>query len=352
MSAKEQLRHILNQKIVTGQTVAKWLPREKSSKGHIAREIMQYFGMSAKFYRQSVADMSETVEDLMCAQKWNDINFSQVPSLAAARYQKAFTKQSSKYAEYKAALASGDPSVKINAAAIFPYDVIKAHKFGGDKTVIQAQWDALPDYMGDELVLPVCDVSGSMSCSVGGNKNLTCLDVCVSLGLYLADKNKGPFKDMFLTFSDTSKLQVLKGTLIDKLAQLKRSEWSMSTNLHSAFEAILTVAVKGNVSANDMPKKIVIFSDMQFNVCVTNNDSAMQMIERKYTAAGYEIPAVIFWNLNAKAGQSPVSFDKKGTALVSGFSPSLLKNVLKGENLTPHEIMMQTLNDPRYAVIV
>lgn len=325
---------------------AKWTPRQ----GPVAAEIRTFFGMTPKQYRKGLVALTNVVESKMCANAWSEINYSHVPSLAASRYQKAFAKRDpAGYTAYKAKLVTGE--AKVNAAAVYPYDVIKAHKFGGDKTVIQAQWDALPDYMGDELILPVCDVSGSMTTSVGGNKNLTCLDVCVSLGLYLADKNKGPFKDMFLTFSDKSKLQVLKGNLLDKLNQLERAEWGMSTNLHSAFDAILKVAVKGNVAASDMPKKIVIFSDMQFNACVRNDDSAMDMLTRKYVAAGYEVPDVIFWNLNAKAGQSPVTFDKKGTALVSGFSPSLLKSVLKGENLTPQEIMMQTLDDPRYAVI-
>ena len=208
-----------------------------------------------------------------------------------------------------------------------------------------------PCYIGDELVLPVCDVSGSMCSPVGGNANLTCMDVCVSLGLYLADKNTGPFKDMFLTFSDNSKLQVLKGNLLDKLNQLERSEWGMSTNLHSAFEAILKYAVKGGVKANDMPKYILIMSDMEFNHCVAHDDSAMQMIERKYAEAGYTVPNIVFWNLNARQGNVPVKYDKKGVALVSGFSPSIMTSILAAEDLDPVSVMLNTLNSPRYAVV-
>jgi len=348
-TAKEQLRQKLNEQLINGQTAAKWTPREKSSKGKVAQEIREFFGMSPKFYRRSLADLSETVEDLMCSKQWDSINFGKVPSVAASRYQKAFARNSTTYAKYKEGLVNG--TEKISAGAVYPYDVIKSHKHGGDHTVIQAQWDALPDYIGDELVLPMCDVSGSMSTAVGGNSNLTCMDVCVSLGLYLADKNKGPFKDMFLTFSDKSKIEVLRGNLLSKLAQLQKADWDMSTNLHGAFEEVLRVAVAGKVDQKDMPRYILIMSDMQFNACVRHDDSAMQMIERKYSSAGYELPNIVFWNLKAKAGQSPVKFDKKGTALVSGFSPSILKSILAAEDLTPEAVMLKTLNDPRYAVI-
>lgn len=327
---------------------AKWMPRQ----GPLAVEIRNFFGMSPKFYRKSLVNLTKVVEQNMCANTWDDINYSHVPSLAASRYQKAFNKHDPVgYGEYKAKLASGDKTVKVNASAVYPYDVIKSRKFGGDDRVIQAQWDALPDYIGDELVLPVCDVSGSMSSPVGGNANLTCMDVCVSLGLYLADKNKGPFKDMFLTFSEKSKLQVLKGNLIDKLNQLQSAEWGMSTNLHGAFEAILKYAVKGNVSANDMPRYILVMSDMEFNVCTRYDDSAMQMIERKFAEAGYVVPNIVFWNLNARSGNVPVKHDKRGVALVSGFSPSIMTSILAAEDLDPASVMMKTLNSPRYAVI-
>ena len=313
---------------------AKWMPRQ----GPLAAEIRTFFGMSPKFYRKSLVNLSKTVEQNMCAQDWTGIEYGHVPSVAAARYQKAFKKHDEAgYNAYKAKLVTGE--AKVNAAAVYPYDVIKSHKFGGDATVIQAQWDALPNYIGDELVLPMCDVSGSMSTPVGGNANLTCMDVCVSLGLYLADKNTGPFKDMFLTFSAKSKIEILKGDLLSKLAQLQRADWDMNTNLNAAFEEVLRVAKAGKVSANDMPKYVLIMSDMQFDQCARHDDSAMQMIERKYSEAGYTVPNIVFWNLNAKAGQAPVKFDKKGTALVSGFSPAILKSILAAEELDPTSVI-------------
>lgn len=344
---KEKAYVIIGDALRAGNGLAaKWMPR----KGPIAVEIRNFFGMSPKQYRKSLVALTKVVEQDMCAKRWNMIEYSHVPSLAAARYQKAFNRNDPMgYAKYKSKLATGE--AKINANAVYPYDVIKSGKFGGDHAVMQAQWDALPRYIGDELVLPMCDVSGSMGCPVGGNDNLSCMDVCVSLGLYLADKNTGPFKDMFLTFSASPSINVLKGDLRSKLRQLETADWGMNTNLHAAFDEILRVAVKGKVKAADMPKYLLIMSDMEFDRCTQFDDSAMQMIQRKFEAAGYEVPKIVFWNLNARAGNVPVKYNMKNVALVSGFSPSIMTAVLGAKDMSPVSVMLETLNSERYAAI-
>jgi hypothetical protein len=284
----------------------------------------------------------------MCAKDWDNIVFEHVPSLAMSRYNKAFGKNAADaFNAYKAALTAG--TAKINASAVYPYDVIKTLRFGGDAKVANAQWDALPNYVGDASILPVVDVSGSMSCPAGGNPNLTCMDVSLSLGLYLADKNKGPFKDAFVTFSSKPKIQVLKGNLAQKLDQLSRSEWGMSTDLNAVFNRILEVATAHKLPQAELPQTVLILSDMNFNQCVAHDDSAYQMIVRKYESAGYTVPNVVFWNLNDN-GTKPVSFDKQGTALVSGFSPSIMTSILGAKTLTPEAVMLETIMKDRYAV--
>jgi len=339
---------------------AKWTPR----KGPIAAEIRAFFGMSPKFYRKSLVEMTKVVETQMCAKEWDAINFSHVPSVATARYKKAFNRNTPKYAEYVQTLVKGDnPEVKVNASVAYPYDVLKGriNNYGVsfDKTeldLIEKQWEALPNYVGDANILPLVDVSGSMTCRAGGHQSksqLTCLDVAVSLGLYLADKNKGKFKDTFLTFSSNPELMHLKGNINQKIDQMVKSNWDMSTNLHAAFKKILDTAVKGNVPQEEMPEMVLILSDMQFDHCVKHDDSAIQMIARKYQEAGYEIPKVVFWNLNASYGNSPVKFDKSGTALVSGFSPAIVKPLLSADldGFTPEAVMLKTIMDDRYKVI-
>jgi hypothetical protein len=330
---------------------AKWMPR----KGPISIELRQAFGWSPKFYRKRLVELTQVVETAMCAKEFDSINFSHVPSLAMSRYSKAFGKNApDAFTAYKEALKKGDPKVaKVNAGAVYPYDIVKNSR-RGDAALADEQWKALPNFVGDAMVLPLVDVSGSMTAAVGGKHEpnaTTCLDVAVSLGLYLADKNTGAFKDLFLTFSSRPTFQHLKGTLSQKIRQMESSHWEMSTDLHKAFDEILRVAVSNDVEAGDMPKVLLILSDMQFNCCRGYDDSAIEMIRRKYEVAGYEAPSVVFWNLNA-ADNVPVKFDEKGTALVSGFSPSIMKSVLAAdmEGFTPEAIMKKAVSSERYAL--
>ena len=330
---------------------AKWMPR----KGEKAVELREFLGWSPKFYRKRLVELTGVVESKMCAKCWNEINFSHVPSLAMSRYSKAFGRNApDAFTKYKEALKKGDPSVKVNAGAVYPYDIVKNVHYGDNKFADE-QWKALPNFMGDAMVLPLVDVSGSMTARVGSANSkgvtLTCLDVAVSLGLYCADKNTGPFKDLFLTFSTNPTFQHLKGTLSQKVNQLRRADWEMSTNLHGAFNEILKVAVRNKVDPADMPKVLLIMSDMQFNQCTKFDNSAIEMIRRKYEEAGYEVPAVVFWNINAY-DNVPVKFDEKGVALVSGFSPAIMKAVLGAdlEGLTPEAVMRKAVMSDRYTL--
>jgi hypothetical protein len=335
------------------ELAAKWTPR----KGQVAAEIRKFLGMTPKQYRKTLVGMTKTVEQQMCSNDWDNINFSHVPSQASRIYKKAFNRHTPAFAEYVAKLVSGDKSVKVNAGAIFPHEVIKGvldrysmHNF--TKTELDhivAQWDALPNYVGDANILPLVDVSGSMTCPAGKSTSVTCLDVAVGLGLYLADKNKGAFKDTFLTFSGSPELVTLKGNVVQKAQQLSRSKWEMNTNLNRAFEKILSVAVNGKVLKTDMPKILLVLSDMQFDECVTHNHSAMEMIESKYQAAGYDVPQVVFWNIKS-SDNVPVAAHKSGAALVSGFSPSIMVSLLSADSdqFTPEGILRKTVMIPRY----
>jgi hypothetical protein len=334
---------------------AKWMPR----KGPVAAKLRSKLGWSPKFYRKRLVELTKVVEQDMCANKWDDINFNHVPSLASSRYKKAFGRHTPKYAEWVQKLVRGDPTAKVNAGAVYPYDVLKgvigAYYNQYDKTQLDhvtAQWNALPNYVGDANILPIVDVSGSMTCPAGGynsKSKTTCLDVAVSLGLYLADKNKGKFKDTFLTFSERPQLLHLKGDILAKIKQMTTSKWEMNTNLHAAMQKILDVAIQGGVPQEEMPEMLLIMSDMQFDSCVRHDDSAMQMIERKFNDAGYKVPKIVFWNLNAHENV-PVKFDKRDTALVSGFSPAIMKSVLAAdlEQFTPESIMLKTVMSERY----
>jgi hypothetical protein len=338
---------------------AKWMPR----KGEQAARLRSFLGWTPKFYRKRLVELTKVVETQMCAKDWDNINFNHVPSVASSRYKKAFARHTEKYKEWAAALVSNDSavreSVKVNAGAVYPYDILKGlyngYHTNYDKANydhIVAQWEALPNYVGDASILPLVDVSASMTSSAGGyssKSTTTCLDVAVSLGLYLADKNKGKFKDTFLTFSSKPQLMHLKGNILDKHHQMCTSMWEMNTNLHAAIQKILDVAIEGSVPQEEMPSMLLILSDMQFDMCTNYDDSAMQMIARKYADAGYVVPNIVFWNLNAH-DNVPARFNDKGVALVSGFSPAIVKGILAADldDFTPEAIMLKTIMSDRY----
>ena len=339
---------------------AKWMDRQ----GPNANKLRSYLKLTPKEYRKLLVGLSSTVEQKMCAREWDGIVYPHVPSVAAGRYQKAFLKHDPKgYADYKAKLESGE--AKINAAAVYPYDVIRSLK-NGDKVVANAQWKALPNYLegSDENILSVVDVSGSMD-GVKVSGSVTALDVAISLGLYTSERMNGIFKDQFITFSGTPEMLHLTGTLQQRYDQMERSKWAMNTDLGAVFKLILNAAVKGKIDQKEMPTKILILSDMEFDACVTTGGSgvrssykstggsrvsvsAMEFIEAEYAAAGYKVPQIVFWNLNGRAGNSPVTYNKAGAALVSGFSPSIVKSVLGGEEMTPISIMLKTVMTQRY----
>lgn len=340
---------------------AKWMPREKSKKfPGVAKKIRKTLGVTPKEYRNILSSLSATanvVEQKMCANSWDDIEYSHVASVAMNKYRKAFYKHDEEgIKNYIESLKKGE--TKINSGAIFPHDIVRpfftgrwGHVSGNmnqeEVELLQAQWDALPNYLEDnnERIIPICDVSGSM--------HGLPMEVCVALGMYIAERNEGAYKNAFITFSETPSVEYLpEGNLQDRVSSLSSASWGMSTNLGSVFNLLLDTAEKQNISQEEMPTTLLIFSDMQFDRCVNGaTNSAFKMIEERFKKAGYDMPKVVFWNLNAHLGRVPVKHNEQGVALVSGFSPSIMTSILSGANFTPEGIMLETINKERYSEV-
>jgi hypothetical protein len=252
-------------------------------------------------------------------------------------------------------LKSGES--KVNASAVYPYDVVKILQNRGDIQVAEQMWQSLPDFMNGSTsrILPLVDTSGSMSSRVSQNSTTTCLDISLSLGIYISQRNIGPFKDAFITFSTNPTLQILKGSLFERYNQLKKAQWSMSTNLEAAFGLILDSAVRHQISQDEMPQTLLILSDMEFDAATRSyreqNPTAFSMIEQRYSSAGYKMPQIVFWNLQSRRDNVPVRSNQIGAALVSGFSPSIMKSLLGGEVFTPVSIMNKTIDSERYSLV-
>lgn len=327
---------------------AKWTPR----KGIVFNKVRKELRLIPKELRKLLVSLSKTVEQKMCSDDWSNIEYSKIPSLAMSRYMKAFGKNDyNRFTEYIESLKKGE--TKVNVGAIYPYDVIKSLKFGNG-SLANEQWKSLPDWVSGskEYVLPMVDVSGSMNCSVGGNKNLLCLDVAVSLGMYISERNEGPFKDMFMTFSTHPKIEKLLGNLSERYEQLNDADWNMSTDLERAFKTILEQAVKFNVPKDQMPTMMLILSDMEFDSASEWNLSSQKMIDKLYEENGYNTPKIVYWNLNSDGGNFPVTQNEIGVSLVSGFSPSIMKTLLSDfDEFTPYNIMDKAINCDRYELI-
>jgi hypothetical protein len=335
---------------------AKWMPRPNIGNRERKRQanvIRKHLGLSPKEYRQLIVGLSKTVEQLMCSKNWTAIEYSKLPSKAMADYMKAFSKNDlARFQAYLASLEKGE--TKINAGAVYPYDIIKSLKHGGVVAGANEQWKALPNYLegNEERLLPLVDVSGSMSQPVGSNPNLNVLDIAISLGLYISERNIGAFKDGFITFSQDPQLQILHGKLNERYSQLAHSSWGYNTNIEKAFQLILNKGKQGNIPQEQMPTMILILSDMQFDqACGNPSDNAQKMFEREYAAAGYQMPKIVYWNLAARGKNVPVAFDKQGTALVSGFSPAILTSLLAGKEMSPISMMKTVTESKRYAAI-
>jgi hypothetical protein len=335
---------------------AKWMPRPNVNdreKKRQANALRKFLKLTPAAYRKMLSELSKTVEQLMCAKEFDKINYAHVPSRAMSDYMRAFGKRDGeRFTAFIESVKKGD--VKINAGAVYPYDIIKNLKYGNSDGA-DVQWNALPNYLenNNEQFLPVVDVSGSMECPAGNNPNVTCMDVSISLGLYISERNEGSFKDSFITFSDRPQLQVLKGSLSERYAQLSRADWQMSTNIEKVFTLILDSAVKNNVPQSEMPTMVLILSDMEFNQGTRGNwdKTSQEIFESKYAEAGYKMPKVVYWNIQSRNDNFPVKFNKEGVGLVSGFSPSLLTSVLSGKDLTPYSMMMEVVSSERYTPV-
>ena len=344
--------------------IFKWLksPKTSSKKStHLGRLTAKYFGMTEKQYRKFLSRNRarlNLVERKMSDGDWNAIEYDKVPSKASLKYREAFKRHDlTGYERYIEKVISGESKMNMNVT--YPHEIIsKVFNNSGWSTTINedksldAAWKSLPVYGGDENILTIADVSASMFSEVSGDSSMNCMDVSVALAIYTAEHNKGEFANMFMTFSERPELIELneKDSIADKVRRTYQSPWGMNTDINAVFELLLRTATKNNAPQEELPKTILIVSDMQFDRCSnidsTNYDEWMD----KFAHYGYELPDIVFWQVSTRSNV-PVTSSQKGAAIVSGFSPSILKFIYEGEITTPYEFMLEVLMSPRYDII-
>jgi Domain of unknown function (DUF2828)/von Willebrand factor type A domain len=330
--------------------LAKWMPSINASSPVTilrAREFAKKMGVSEKRYRKMLSALRarlKVVEVSMSAREWNDINYSSVGSKAMKLYRGAFGKRdNSRFTKWLASVEKGE--AKINSSTLMPYEIVAPFYNGDGDPVLEAMWNALPDFTDGSSTLVVADTSGSMAGHTVPKTRANGLHVAISLALYFAGKNKGPFADIAAVFSTRSEFVKLHGNLSARVEQMKQLDWGGSTNVQALFDNVLA-AMKG-AKPEDCPKRIIIISDMQFDSCGGRNTN-FELAKKKFAAAGLQFPKVVFWNVNATVGTYPAKANDQGVYMVSGLSAALAKAVLNDKAEDPYDLMLQTLASDRY----
>ncbi len=349
--------------------LAKWLPSVNTSNAGqcaLGKKIAKACGMTEREYRKTLAALRKEIRIIENYLREKDYSFDYAKQCSKAlyKYRMAFLRNDNeRYTAYIQSVLEG--KVKLNAGNLYPYELVDPYLDGDnwrgedrsfmrplseeEKAVLNATWAALPDFCpAAENALAVIDTSGSMYCY----QNPKPASVALSLGMYFAEHNRGAFANHFITFSEEPRLIELKGeTFADRLRYAASFNEIGNTNIEAVFRLVLRTAVKHHLPQEELPSKLVIISDMEFDYCtedasLSNFENAKQMFEE----AGYRLPQLVFWNVASRHANQPVRMHETGTALVSGCTPRLF-SMIAGDVVDPYTLMMEVIGSGRYACI-
>lgn len=367
---KKQFRQDLTALAEEGDVslLGKWLPSVNTSNQETVRKgkkIARHLGLSDADYRKALTKLRSRIRIIENNLREKDYTFdyAKQPSKAMFKYRAAFIRNDGKrYNEFIRKVAEG--AAALHADTLAPYELVQPYltynyydcgfmknMTPAEEAALNATWSSLPDFGGNENALAIIDTSGSMYFD---GKPMPAA-VALSLGLYFAERNKGLFKNHFIEFSRRPQLIELKGdTFAEKLRYIASFNEVADTNLESVFKLILDAAVKNRLPQEELPDKLVIISDMEFNCCVENAEqSNFEAAKALFARHGYKLPELVFWNVASRNRQQPVARNEQGVYLVSGCTPRLFSMVLSGElsEATPYQFMLEVLESERYQKI-
>ena len=355
--------------------VYKWMPSINTSSRNTqerGRKFAHAFDMTERQYRKMLSEGRKAcnlVETLMSQNEWNKIAFDKLPSRAGILYSKAFARREETKERYAAFMSRKD--TKVNAGALYPYDVVKKARDvmrgagyysrysvplnDPERLAANKYWDNLTDYFKDATLnaMCVCDTSGSMLSGYGSN--IAPIDVAISITLYTAERAHGPFHNHFISFSSRPQLIEVEGIdFCDKVKRIYERNLCENTNIEATFDMVLNTAIRNHLFQRDLPETLIVISDMQFDVqrgwYGRSNNTLMENIEYKWRQAGYKMPKLVYWNVNAASGGGNIPMkDKDGVTYVSGASPSIFTQIMTGK--TGMDLMIEALMSERYMPI-
>ena len=325
--------------------MAKWLPSVKTSSAatrKLAAELASGLWLHPVQYRKTLSKLRAKIkllEQQMSANDWDSINYGKLPSQAHRRHVKAFQRHTfDRYQRYLDSVNRGEQ--KINVKTVYPHEIWQmVHGGKGGLAYAEVAWDALPDYTNGTNALVMADTSASMT----WHNNARAMAVAVSLALYFAERNTGPFHGYFMTFNSQPELKQVRGNSLTERLFSIRGPVGGSTNLSAAFDAILRA---GMGDPEGMPKVLYIISDMEFDQAVQRGRSVFEDAKQRFAAHGLTLPHVVFWNVEARQNQAPALAHDGNVTLVSGLSPTTFSQVVEGK--TPRELMESVVNGERY----
>lgn len=334
--------------------LAKWIKTaDASSRNTRKLGIMtaNRLGYSVYEFKRLVRIMRKRIgitESMMSAGRWDEISYSAVPSRAMMIYRNAFARHDgARYSDFIRKAMEG--KVTIHSQTLYPYDIVEK-VLSGYSTVtadpaLEAQWKQLPDYVEKGTnALVIADTSGSMY-----GRPLT---TSVGLAVYFAERNTGAYHNMFMSFSATSRIQILKGeTLAQKISSIDMRDWMMNTDLEAAFRNVLKIAILNRVPAEEMPRALIVISDMEIDVCGNREWTFYEKMESLFRINGYTIPNIIFWNVNSRHDVYHADAKRRGVQLFSGQSASVFSTIMQSINMTPVEAMEKVIGSGRYDAI-
>ena len=352
-------------KYIPASLLAKWMPSENASSKKtrdLARKAARMLRLTPRKYRKmltALRDHIDITETRMSAGEWGMIDYAKVPSYAMHNYGSAFAKHDhERFEAYLKSVNKGE--VKINAATLYPYDLVEKYMPRGynayvrhygdcyvsanEDAVVEAQWKALPNYINEGLnIVAMADVSGSM--------NGRPMASSIGLAIYLAQHNVGAYRNQYMTFTDNPHFINLREgcSLLEAVQKTASAGVGYSTNLMKGMQKILHVAIANQVPKNEMPKALLVLSDMEIDYYFRPNArfDFMDTLEAKFHAAGYECPKLILWNINAR--HDTFLSNREDVVLVSGQSASTFKNLVRALNgMTAYEYMVSILNGKAY----
>ena len=355
--------------------LAKWMPSINASAKarQQAKKIAKYFGIPYSTYRRTLSKLRaylDVTEVKTCGNRWGEIDYNKVSSNANNRYARAFMKHDEKrYVEHcsKAMDAHSNPDVKMHAEVLYPHEIWK--KYSGkigyysscysetltEDVSLEAMWKNLKDLGDCGNTMVVVDGSGSMTCQIGSIKPI---DVSRSLGVYFAERCQGEFHNILMEFSSRPQLIDLNGckSLKDKVVEMLKYNDCTNTNIEAVFMLILQTAIKSKMKQSDLPERILIVSDMEFDMATGNTRYSFGMkalfdhLAEVYAESGYKLPKLVFWNVCSRTNTIPMTENEMGVIMVSGFSPNILSMVMSGQT-DPWLALKEKLDSERYACI-